>query len=142
MQMQRPEIPDEITVFIVEGTHRLATIAINDYGFLQSAKMAQTYLERAIRVLDLNRHRDRAFMTEVSTLKSAASNIMEEYAQFEKFCDDCERFDRLVTQNWIEWISKWAVQAKSRSYLKTMGYLLSYKIRTFHSRVCLLLTGT
>ena len=142
MEMHRPEIPDEITVFIVEGTHRLATIAINDYGFLQSARMAQTYLERAIQVLDLNRNRDRAFMTEVSALKSAASHIMQEYAQFEKYCGDCERFDSLVTQNWIEWISKWAVHAKSRSYLKTMGYLLSYKISTFHSRVCLLLTGT
>jgi hypothetical protein len=140
--MQRPEIPDEITVFIVEGTHRLATIAFNDYGFLQSARMAQTYLERAIQVLDLNRHRDRAFMTEVSTLKSAARNIMQEYAQFEKFCDDCERFDRLVTQNWIEWISKRVVHAKSRGYLETVGYSLAYKIRTFHSRVSLLLTAT
>jgi hypothetical protein len=142
MQMQRPEIPDEITVFIVEGTHRLATIAINDYGFLQSAKMAQSYLERAIQVLDLNRHGDRAFMTEVSTLKTAASHIMQEYAQFEKFCGDCERFDLLDTHNWIEWISKWAVHAKSRAYLETVGYSLAYKIRTFHSRVCVLLTAT
>ena len=140
--MQRPEIPDEITVFIVEGTHRLATIALNDYGFLQSARMAQTYLERAIQVLDLKRNRDRAFMTEVSALKTAARNIMQEYAQFEKFCGECERFDLLVTQNWIEWISKWAVHAKSRGYLETVGYSLAYKIRTFHSRACLLLTET
>lgn len=138
--MQRPEIPDEITAFIVEGTHRLATIAINDYGFLQSAKMAQTYLARAIQVLDLKQNRDRAFMTEVSALKTTARNILQEYAQFEKFCDDCERFDMQVTHNWIEWISKWAVHAKSSGYLRTMGYLLSYKINTFHSRVCLLLT--
>ena len=140
--MQRPEIPDEITVFIVEGTHRLATIALNDYGFLQSARMAQTYLERAIQVLDLKRNRDRAFMTEVSALKTAARNIMQEYAQFEKFCGECERFDLLVTQNWIEWISKWAVHAKSRGYLETVGYSLAYKIRTFHSRACLLLAET
>ena len=140
--MQRPELPDEITVFIVEGTHRLATIAFNDYGFLQSAKMAHTYLERAIHVLDLKRSRDRAFMTEVDTLKAAAKSIMQEYAQFEKFCDDCERFDLLVTQNWIEWLSKWAVHVQSSGYLKTMGYSLAYKIRTFHSRVCLLLAET
>ena len=140
MQKQRPEIPDEITVFIVEGTHRLATITINDYGFLQSARMAQTYLERAIQILDLNRNRDRAFMTEVGTLKTVASNITQEYAQFEKFCGDCERFDRLVTHDWIEWISKWVVRAKSRGYLETVGQLLAYKIRTFHSRVCSLLT--
>ena len=140
--MQRPEIPDEITVFIVEGTHRLATIAFNDYSFLQSARMAQTYLERAIQVLDLKRNRDRAFMTEVSALKTAARNIMQEYAQFEKFCGECERFDLLVTQNWIEWISKWAVHAKSRGYLETVGYSLAYKIRTFHSRACLLLAET
>ena len=140
--MQRPELPDEITVFIVEGTHRLATIAFNDYGFLQSAKMAQTYLERAIHVLDLKRNRDRAFMTEVNALKTAAKNIMQEYAQFEKFCGDCERFELLVPHNWIEWISKWVVHAKSRGYLETVGYSLAYKIRSFHSRVSLLLTAT
>ena len=140
--MERPEIPDEITVFVVEGTHRLATIAFNDYGFLQSARMAQTYMERAIRVLDLKRNRDRAFMTEVGALKTTAKNIKQEYAQFEKFCDDCDRFDLLVTHNWIEWISKWAVHAKSRGYLETVGYSLAYKIRTFHSRACLLLTET
>lgn len=142
MPKQGPEIPDEITVFIVEGTHRLATIAFNDYGFLQSARMAQTYLERAIQVLDLNRNRDRAFMTEVSTLKAAANNILQEYAQFEKFCADCERFDLLVTHNWIEWISKRAVHAKSSGYRETVGYSLAYKIRSFHSRVCVLLAET
>ena len=140
--MQGQEIPDEITVFIVEGTHRLATIAFNDYGFLQSAKMAQTYLARAIQVLDLKRNRDKAFMTEISTLKTTANNILQEYAQFEKFCGECERFDLLVTHNWIEWISKWAVHAKSRGYLETVGYSLAYKIRSFHSRVSLLLTAT
>lgn len=140
MQTQRPEIPDEINVFIVEGTHRLAMISINDYGFLQSAKMAQTYLDRAIQVLDLKRNRDRAFMTEVGTLKTVAKKIIQEYAQFEKFCGDCERFDRLVTHNWIEWISKWAVRANSRGYLETVGHLLAYKIRTFHTRVSSLLT--
>jgi hypothetical protein len=140
MQMQRPEIPDEITVFIVEGTYRLATIAFNDYGFLQSAKMAQTYLERAIQVLDLKRNRDKAFMTEVDALKTAARNIMQEYAQFEQFCGECERFDLLVTHDLIEWISKWVVNTKSRGYLETVGYSLAYKIRSFHSRVSLLLT--
>lgn len=52
MQAQTPELSDEITLFIIEGTHRLATISINDYGFLQSAGMAQSYLARAMRRLE------------------------------------------------------------------------------------------
>jgi len=140
MQAQWPENSDEINVFIVEGTHRLATISINDYGFLQSAKMAQTYLDRAIQILDLKRSRDRAFLSEIGALKSTAKEILQEYAQFETFCGECERFEQLVTHNWIEWLSKWLVRAKSRGYLETVGHLLAYKIRAFHSRVCSLLT--
>ena len=52
MQLQTLEPPDDIALFIVEGTHRLATISMNDYGFLQSARMAQTYLGRASQVLE------------------------------------------------------------------------------------------
>ena len=51
MQAQTPELSDEITFFIIEGTHRLATMSINDYGFLLSARMAQSYLARAMRML-------------------------------------------------------------------------------------------
>ena len=37
MQTQTLELPDDIAFFIVEGTHRIATISMNDYGFLLSA---------------------------------------------------------------------------------------------------------
>ncbi|MDQ3058319.1 MAG: hypothetical protein M3R45_02175 [Pseudomonadota bacterium] len=139
--MQAPENSDEIALFIIEGTHRLALISMNDYGFLLSARMAQTYLDRAILVLESKRGFDRAFLTEVSRLKTAGTAIAREYAQFETFCSDCERFDHLETKNWIEWLSKWAVRAISRGYRGTVSHHLAYKIRTFHSRVCSILTG-
>ncbi len=141
MQAQNPEISDEITFFIIEGTHRLAAISINDYGFLQSARMAQTYLVRALQVLESKRGFDRAFFNEVSLLKAAAGKIAREYAQFEAFCTHCERFDHLETNNWIEWISKCAVRAKSRGHRATVSHHLAHKIRTFHSRVCSILMG-
>jgi len=142
--MQRPlpesENLDEITGFIVEGTHRLATISLNDYGYLLSARMAQTYLARAALILDARRNSDRKFQAEIMQLKAMAPAIAREYAQFETFCQERERFDHQVTKNWIEWISKWTVRAISSSYCGTVSHLLAYKIRTFHSRVCALLT--
>lgn len=139
MQQPTPEEYDEIASFITEGTHRLATISTNDYGFLLSAQMAQTYLQRAMQVLDSKRLFDRASINEVSTLKVAAGAIAREYAQLEKFCADCERFNHRETKNRIEWISKWVVRAISRGYLGTASHHLAHKIRTFHSRVCSIL---
>ena len=81
------------------------------------------------------------FSPKCSLLKAAATKIAREYAQFEMFCTDCERFDRLETNNWIEWVSKCAVRAISRGYRGTVSHHLAYKIRTFHSRVCSVLTG-
>lgn len=139
-QPQPLEDLDEITLFITEGAHRLAIISMNDYGFLMSARMAQTYLDRAMQVLESTRGFDHAFFTEVRLLKAAAANIAREYAQFETFCTDCERFDRLETKSGIEWVSKCAVRALSRGYRGTVSHHLAYKIRTFHSRVCSVLT--
>jgi hypothetical protein len=135
-------IPDETTWFIIEGTHRLAIISINDYGFLLSARMAQTYLRKALPVLESKRGFDRAFFNEVSLLKATAQAMAREYAQFEAFCSDCERFDRLQTKGWIEWISKWAVRAIARRYRVTVSHYLAYKIRRFHSRLSSVLTET
>ena len=140
MPAQPPEGPDEISSFIVEGTHRLAIISVNDYGFLQSARMAQSYLDRAVHMLDSKRGFDRAFFNEVILLKASAGDIAREYAQFETFCAHCERFDQLETRNWIEWLSKWAVRARSRGYCAMVSDHLAYKIRSFHSRLCSLLT--
>lgn len=140
MQTKSPENSEEITSFIIEGTHRLATISINDYGFLLSAKMAQTYLDRATQILDSIRKFDSALRTEISLLKATAKAIGHEYAQFETFCCDCERFDHLETKNWIEWTSKWAVRAISKGYCETVSQHLAYKIRAFHSRVSSILT--
>jgi hypothetical protein len=134
-----PDDYDEIASFITEGTHRLATISTNDYGFLLSARMAQTYLQRAVHVLESKRLFDRASINEVSTLKTAAAAIAREYAQLEKFCTDCERFNHLETKDVIEWISKSVVRAISRAYLGTSSHHLAHKIRTFHSTVCAIL---
>lgn len=139
MQQPTPEDYDEIASFIAEGTHRLATISTNDYGFQMSARMAQTYLVRAVCVLESKRSFDRVMINEISTLKAAAGAIAREYAQLEKFCADCERFNHRETKDMIEWISKWVVRAISRGYLGTAGHHLAHKIRTFHSRVCAIL---
>lgn len=140
MQLQTLEPTDDIAFFIVEGTHRLATISMNDYGFLLSARMAQTYLGRAGQVLESKRGFDREFFNEVSALKNTAASIDREYAQFETFCTDCERFDRMETANWREWVAKCAVRAISRGYCGTVSHHLAYKIRLFHSRLCSVLT--
>ena len=133
------EASDEITFFITEGAHRLAAISLNDYGFLLSARMAQTYLGRALLMLESKRGFDRAFFNEVGLLKAAGTAITREYAQLEAFCTHCERFDRLQTKGWIEWISKGAVRALARGYRATVGHHLAHRIRTFHSRVCSIL---
>ena len=140
MQSQASRESEEITFFIIEGTHRLAAISLNDYGFLVSARMAQTYMDRAAQVLESKRGFDRAFYNEVGQLRTAAQAIGRDYAQFETFCTDCEQFDRLRTKNWQEWVSKCAVRAWSRSYRGTVSHLLAYKIRSFHSRLCSVLT--
>ena len=134
------EIPDATTLFIIEGTHRLAAISINDYGFVLSARMAQTYLRRALPMLESKRGFDRAFFNVVSLLKSMVEQTAREYAQFEAFCSDCERFHHLQTKGGIEWISKWAVRAIARKYRVTISHYLTYKIRRFHSRLCSVLT--
>ena len=139
--MPTPEISDEIAAFITEGTHRLAIISLNDYGFLQSSRMAQTYLDRALHLLESRRGFDRAFLNEVGLLKAAAQSIACEYAQFEKFCNDCDRFKQLQTSNWRERLSKWAVRAIARSHRATVSHHLAHKIRTLHSRICSILTG-
>jgi hypothetical protein len=140
MQQQLPETSDEITVFIIEGTHRLAIISINDYGYLLSTRMALTYLVRATEVLESKPSFDRVFITEANVLKAMASAIARDYAQFETFCRDCERFDHLETKNWIEWISKFAVRTISKGYCGRVGHHLAYRICRFHSRVSSLLT--
>ena len=141
MQPPTLEHPDDVAFFIVEGTHRIATISMNDYGFVQSARMAQTYLGRAGQVLDSQRGFDKEFFTEIGALKCTAAAIARDYFQFEKFCADCERFDRLQTLGWREWLSKCAVRAISHGYRGRVGHHLAYKIRLFHSRLSAALTG-
>jgi len=141
MQPQTLEDSEAITFFIIEGTHRLATISLNDYGFVLSARMAQSYLDRAAQVLASKRGFDEAFFAEVRRLKALAQAIAGEYAQLEKFCTECERFERLQTRSWTEWVSKLAVRAISASYRGTVSHHLAHKIRTFHSRVSSVLTG-
>lgn len=134
-----PEVSDEIASFITEGMHCLATISTNDYGFLLSARMAQTYLLRATRVLEAKRSFDKTMLHEISTLKTTAGEIALQYAQFETFCTECERFRHLQTKDRIEWLSKCAVRVISGGYLGTVSQHLAHKIRTFHSRVCSIL---
>lgn len=136
MQHRTPEECVEIATFIIEGTHRLATISMNDYGFQLSARMAQTYLQRALHILESKQSFDRCLTDEIGTLKTVAGAITCEYAQFEKFCIDCERFNHQETKDAIEWVSKWIVRAISRSYLGTVSHHLAHKICAFHSRVC------
>ena len=135
MPPQTLDPPDDVAFFTVEGTHRIAIISLNDYGFLLSAQMAQTYLERAEHVLDRKRGFDRAFFNEVSTLRTSAASMGCEYAQFETFCTDCDRFGRMETRNWQEWLSKSAVRAISHGYRARVSHHLAYKIRLFHSRL-------
>jgi ribosomal protein L37AE/L43A len=139
-QPPTPEDQDEITTFITEGMHRLATISTNDYGFLLSARMAQTYLQRAVQLLDTKPSLNRAMRNEIAALKTIAGAMTHEYVQFETFCSDCERFKHRETKDLIEWCSKCAVRAISSGYLGTVSHHLAHKIRTFHARVCSVLT--
>lgn len=140
MQTQPTPHSDEISHFILEGTHRLAVIAMNDYGFSQSARLAQTYLNRAMQLLESKRGFDRAVLNELGRMKAMAEAIRSQYAQFEKFCSDCERFKRLETRNWVEWLSKWAVRLFSSGYRGTVSHHLAYKICAFHASLSSLLT--
>ena len=135
-----PENQDEISTFITEGMHRLATISTNDYGFLLSARMAQTYLQRAMHLLESKHAFNNVMRREITALKTMASTIAHDYAEFETFCADCERFNHKETKNPVEWLSKWAVRAISCNYLGTAGHHLAHKIRSFHARVCSVLT--
>ena len=136
IQYRVPEDIDEIASFIIEGTHRLATISLNDYGFQLSARMAQTYLKRARYVLDEKQSFDKALLNQIHALKAVATAIADEYRQLESFCGDYERFCGLQTKNPVEWISKWLVRGISRGYLGTTSHHLAHKICTFHSMVC------
>ena len=130
---------DEIKSFVTEGTHRLATISTNDYGYQLSARMAQTYLARAVEVLESKRTSDREMLHDIGALKARAAALAGEYAQLDAFCTDCERFKRIQTRDALEWMSKQAVRLIARKHLATTGYHLAYKIRTFHSRACSIL---
>ena len=83
---------DEIAAFITEGMHRVATISTSDYGFLLSSRLAQSYLQRAILMLDSKRSTSLAMRRERRALTTVAGALANEYAQFEIFCIDCERF--------------------------------------------------
>jgi hypothetical protein len=139
MSTPPPEDPDAITAFITEGAHRVATITTNDYGVLLSAQLAQTYLQRALEMLDSKRATDQAMRLEIKNLQASAAAIAQEYAQLEAFSLDYDRFHHLKTQHWIEWISKWSVRAIAFGYLGTVRHHLAYKTQTFHTRLCAVL---
>lgn len=133
---QMPESDAELTLFIEGGSYCLATISSNDYGFQLSAMMAQAYLAKAVAALRLQRSRERTTAAEVGKLMATAAALGDGYAQLERFCDDCQRFNQLRTGTLIEWISKWIVRAKSRNYLVADSELLGCKLRTFHAMTC------
>lgn len=138
-QHDMPENYGDVSSFITEETHRLATISINDYGVQLSARMAQTYVLRALYVLEAKRSFDRIMVKEIGDLKKTAWRIAAEYAQLEKFSADCDRFNHRATKNAIEWSSKQLVRLISTGYLGTASHLLAHKIRAFHSKVCSIL---
>lgn len=135
-----PEEQEEITIFITEGMHRLATISTNDYGFLQSARMAQSYLQRAVSILDSKRSPSQIICREIGELKLVANALHEEYIQFETFCCDCEKFKLRDTSGLVEWCSKCAVRVVANGELGMTSQHLAHKIRSFHARVCSVLT--
>ena len=134
-----PERNPELAFFIVEGNYRLATIATNDYGFQLSARMAQTYLAKALDLLGAKHTRDPQMRTEIGTLRAAAAALGDEYAQLDGFCSACQRFNDLQTKCMVEWVSKWAVRLISRNYLASASHLLAYRIRAFHTMACAIL---
>ena len=134
-----PEDQDAITAFITEGAHRVATITTNDYGVLLSAQMAQTYLQRARVMLESKRTSDPEMRFEIKDLQASEAAIAQEYAQLEAFSLDCDRFQHLKTQHWIEWVSKLSVRAIAFGYLGHVRHHLAYKTQTFHTRICTVL---
>ena len=134
------EDQDEIAAFITEGMHRVATISTSDYGFLLSSRLAQSYLQRAILMLDTKRSSSQAMRRESSTLKTVAGDLAVEYAKFETFCIDCDRFKQRETKGVVEWCSKCAVRVISSGRLGMVNHHLAYKIRSLHARVCSVLT--
>ena len=131
MQPLLPENSDEITLFIIEGTHRLATISINDYGFLLSARMAQTYLDRATQILGSIRKFDSALHTEINLLKVTAKAIAHEYAQFETFCRDCERFDHLKPKIGLSGLPNVPFAQSPRAIAKQSAIILRTRFAAF-----------
>jgi len=135
-----PEEPQEITIFIAEGMHRVATISTNDYGFLQSARMAKTYLHRAVSILDTKQYPSQIIHREIDALKLVANALHAQYAQFETFCCDCEQFKQRETSGLVEWCSKCAVRVVANGELGMVSHHLAHKIRSFHARVSSVLT--
>lgn len=135
-----PEEQEEIATFITEGMHRLATISTNDYGYLQSARMAQAYLHGAVLMLDAKRTPRQIICREISALKLVANALHEEYVQFETFCCDCEQFKLRETSGVVEWCSKCAVRVVANGELGMVSHHLAHKTRAFHARVCSVLT--
>jgi hypothetical protein len=136
MDQKRSENNPEVAFFIVEGTYRLATISSNDYGFQLSARLALTYLDKAVIMLALKSTMDCAILDEIRKLKAEAAQLTEKYAALEKFCVDYQCFKQLKTHGLIEWGSKLAVQAIARGYLGDISHQLAYKIRIFHAIAC------
>ena len=139
MDHKTSEKNPEIAFFIVEGTYRLATISSNDYGFQLSARLALTYLDKAIDMLASKATVDRAMLAEIKELKRDALQLITEYVALDKFCLECQRFNQMETHGWTEWVSKWAVRAISRSHLGNLSHQLAYKIRVFHAMACSIL---
>jgi hypothetical protein len=139
MDHKRSENNPEVAFFIVEGTYRLATISSNDYGFQLSARLALTYLDKAVGMLASKSTMDCATLDEIRKLKGEAAQLTEKYVALEKFCVDCQRFKQLKTHGLIEWLSKLGVQAIARSYLGDISHQLAYRIRIFHAVACSIL---
>jgi hypothetical protein len=77
---------------------------------------------------------------ELNALKTIAGAIAHDYAEFETFCTDCERFNHMQTKTTWSGSPSGRCGAVSSSYLGTAGHLLAHKIRTFHTRLCSVLT--
>ena len=136
MDIKSPEKNPEIAFFIVEGAYRLATISSNDYGFQLSARLALTYLERAMGMLASKSTLDCSILAEIRQLKQDAAQLAEQYVAMEKFCVESARFKQLKTHGVIELLSKLTVRAIAHGYLGDISRQLAYKIRIFHAIAC------
>ncbi len=136
MDHKSSEKNPEIAFFIVEGTYRLATISSNDYGFQLSARLALTYLDKAVGMLASKSTVDCAILAEIRQLKQEAAQLTERYLAMERFCVASARFRQLKTHGMIEWLSKLVVRAIARGYLSDISHQLAYKIRIFHAVAC------